>query len=246
MEFPDPLHRGRLIERYKRFLADVELDDGRVVTAHCANSGSMLSVREPGSEVWLSPARNPERKLRWTWELIRVGDGLVGINTNRPNALLAEAVEAGRVPELAGYATLRREVRYGTNSRIDLLLDDGPGPTCYVEVKNVTLRRDSAPFGDGLAEFPDAVTARGAKHLEELARMVDQGCRAVMFYLVQREDCARATVAADIDPAYAEGLGRAVAAGVEVLCYACRVATDGIVVASPVPFGIKGARDRGD
>ncbi len=153
MRFPDALIRGTLVRRYKRFLADVALDTGAAVTAHCANSGSMMGVAEPGSEVWLSPARNPERKLRYSWEMIRVGDGLVGIHTGHPNRIVEEAVRAGGIAELAGYDDVRREVRYGRNSRIDLLIETGQRPPCYVEIKSVTLRRD------GRAEFPDAVTA---------------------------------------------------------------------------------------
>ena len=223
-----------LVRRYKRFLADVELAGGEVVTAHCANPGSMLSVNTPGSEVWLSPARNPERKLRYTWELVRVGAGLVGINTAHPNRLVEEAIGAGAIAELGGYATLRREVKYGLGSRIDLLLEDGGRPDCYVEVKNVTMRRggdDAAP-----AEFPDSVTARGTKHLAELSRMVAEGHRAVMVYLVQREDSRRFAIAGDIDPAYAEALEDALAAGVEAVCYACRLSTAAIEVAAPIAF----------
>lgn len=235
MEFPDPLIKGTLLKRYKRFLADVELEGGEVVTAHCANSGSMESVKEPGSEVWLSPARNPDRKLRWTWELIRVGSTLVGINTSLPNHIVAEAIAAGRVPELAGYDRVRKEVKYGKNSRIDILLEKDGAPPCYVEVKNTTMRRDLA---GGPAEFPDAVTTRGAKHLIELADMVAQGHRAVMFYLVQREDTDRFTVAGDIDPHYAEGLEVARKAGVEVLCYHCRMSPQAIEVNSPLPLAL--------
>lgn len=231
MKFPAPLVPGRLVRRYKRFLADVKLGDGQVVVAHCANSGSMLGVDAPGSEVWLSPAANPDRKLRWTWELVRVGRHLVGINTAHPNALVAEAVAAGRIPGLEGYATLRREVKYGRNSRIDLLLEDPNRPPCYLEVKNVTLARRP-----GLAEFPDAVTARGAKHLEELSAMVAQGARAAMLYLVQRGDCDRFTPAADIDPTYAEALARARGRGVEAFCHSCEVSPEGIEVASSLPI----------
>jgi len=231
MKFPDPLVRGTLIKRYKRFLADIDLDGGKTVTAHCANSGSMLSVDAPGSEVWLSPARNPERKLRYTWELIRVGDGLVGINTSRPNHLVAEAVADGTIGELGGYSRLRREVRYGTNSRIDLLLEGSGRSPCFVEVKNVTMKRDGATA----VEFPDAVTARGTKHLKELTHVVEGGERAVMMYLVQREDGRELAFAEDIDPAYGAALREATAAGVEVLCYGCRLTTDEIRVAAPVP-----------
>jgi len=238
MKFPDSLIEGRLIKRYKRFMADVELvGSGQVVTAHCANSGSMLSVNEAGAEVWLSPARNPDRKLKYTWEMIRIGRSLVGINTALPNAIVADAIEAGRIPELNGYASLRREVKYGENSRIDLLLEkDGPGQggKCYVEVKNVTMRRD---LGKGSpVEFPDAVTTRGTKHLIELANMVRDGHRAVMLYLVQRADSPAFAIAADIDPDYAEGLRVAMKAGVEALCYGCKLNKHGISVAKPVPL----------
>jgi len=236
MKFPDPLIPGTLVKRYKRFLADVTLASGDVVTAHCANPGSMLSVNAPGSEVWLSPARNPERKLRYSWELIRIGETLVGINTGHPNALVEEAVRAGAIPELAGYGTIRREVKYGKNSRIDLLLEDGRRPKCYVEVKNVTMRRDLSPAG--AAEFPDAVTERGAKHLRELADMVKEGARAAMLFLAQRSDSRRFTIAADIDPTYAAGLKAAMAAGVEVLCYGCRLNPQGIRVDKPLELAL--------
>ncbi len=236
MKFPDPLIPGRLVKRYKRFLADVELADGTIVTAHCANSGSMLSVKEAGAEVWLSPARNPERKLRYTWELIKIGETFVGINTALPNAIVEEAIKAGKIPELSGYESLRREVKYGKNSRIDLLLEDPARPMCYVEVKNVTLKR-GLEKGDPV-EFPDSVTARGAKHLVELADMVGDGHRSVMLYLVQREDGETFTIAGDIDPEYKAGLDAAMAAGVEVLCYACTLDTLGIDVSRPLKLAL--------
>ena len=232
MRFPDPLIPGTLRRRYKRFLADVELQDGEVVTAHCANPGSMLGLAEPGSPVWLSPARNPARKLKYTWELVEVNGGLVGINTAHPNTIVAEAVADDQVPELSGYTELKREVRYGRNSRIDLLLGgDGRAP-CHVEVKNVHLKRG------GPAEFPDAVTARGTKHLGELADVVAEGGRAVMFYLVQRMDCERFTIARDIDPVYAAALEAALAAGVEALCYDCRISRDEIVLNRPLTLDL--------
>jgi len=223
MLFPAPLVRGRLIRRYKRFLADVALESGEVIVAHCANPGAMLGVAPPDAEVWLSASRNPLRKLAWSWELVRIGPGLVGINTSWPNPLAEEAILAGAIPELAGYARLTREVRYGRNSRIDLLLEAPERPICYVEVKNVHLSR-----GDGLAEFPDCVTARGAKHLVELADMVASGHRAVMLYVVQRDDCDRFRTAAEFDPAYHAGLKLVLAAGVEALVYGCAVTVDGI------------------
>jgi len=229
MKFETDLIKGKLIKRYKRFMADVELENGDVVTAHCANSGSMLSVQEAGSTVWLSPSNNPKRKLKYTWEIIEVDGHNVGINTSHPNKIVEEAILDGLVPELSGYATLRREVKYGQNSRIDILLEDNEKPTCYVEVKNVTLRR-----GDN-ADFPDAVTTRGAKHLRELGDMVEQGHRAVMFYLVQRPDCKVMDIARDIDPTYDAELKTAIKRGVEVICYQCRVETDEINVDSPLP-----------
>ncbi len=238
MLYPTPLIRGTLIKRYKRFLTDVTLEDGSVVIAHCANSGSMLSVNTPGAEVWLSPASNPDRKLRYTWELMRIGDTLVGINTSLPNGIVEEAVHAGAIPELAGYARARREVKYGRNSRIDLLLEDDHRPPCYVEVKNVTMRRN---LKDGPVEFPDAVTSRGAKHLEELIDMVKGGARAVMMYLVQRQDGSAFSIAGDIDPAYRDGLQQAMAGGVEVLCYACTVSPKAVTLARPVPLALDSA-----
>ena len=233
MKFPDPLIRGRLIKRYKRFLTDVELEDGTVVVAHCANSGSMESVKEPGAEVWLSPARNPDRKLKYTWELVRVGETLVGINTALPNLIVSEAIEAGQIPELVGYEALKREVKYGKNSRIDILLSDPIKGQCYVEVKNTTMRRDLAK---GPVEFPDAVTSRGTKHLVELADMVKDGHRAVMFYLVQREDSESFTTAGDIDPTYAETLQKAMQAGGEAICYTCRLSPTEITVDHAIPI----------
>ena len=229
MKFPDPLIRATLEQRYKRFMADVTLENGETVVAHCANSGSLLTAKEPGSEVWISPTRNPDRKLKYTWELIRCGRSLVGINTSHPNGLVADAIESGKITELAGFDTLRREVKYGKNSRIDILLENN-GKLTYVEVKNVTFSRQK-----GLAEFPDSVTVRGAKHLVELSDMVAEGHRAVMVYLVQRQDCKSLAIADDIDPVYAEALTNARAAGVEVLCYSCKMSTKEIKVDRSLP-----------
>ncbi|MGI9483142.1 MAG: DNA/RNA nuclease SfsA [Hyphomicrobiales bacterium] len=229
MKFPAPLVKGRLVHRYKRFLADVELATGEVVTAHCANPGAMLGLKEPGLVVWLSPAQNPARKLQWDWQLCRVEDfgipALVGINTSNPNKIVGEAIAEGKIPELAGYAHQRAEVKYGKNSRIDILLEDEDKPPCYVEIKNVHLLRQQ-----GLAEFPDSVTARGAKHLRELSDMVSAGNRAVMLYLVQRDDADRLQLAADIDPHYAESFDLAHAAGVEGLAYCCKLDIEGIEI----------------
>lgn len=236
MQFPSPLTRGTLIRRYKRFLADITLDTGEEIIAHCANPGSMMGLAEPGFEVWLSPNRNPKAKLDWRWELVRTGQGhLVCINTAHANRIAAEAIGAGAIPELAGYGSLRREVKYGRNSRIDILLEDDAQPPCYVEIKSVTLNRPDAAHPTA-AEFPDAVTRRGAKHLAELADMADSGARAVMLYLVQRNDCDHFRVATDIDPGYAAAVAEARARGVEALCYACDIAPEGIRIDRPLPL----------
>jgi len=234
VRFPNPLVRGTLIRRYKRFLSDIELN-GEAVTAHVANPGSMIGLTEPGAEVWLSPNTSPTAKLAWRWELVRVNGCLIGVSTAHPNRLAEEAITSGHIAELAGYAGCRREVRYGQNSRIDLLLEDESRPPCYVEVKNVNLRR-GLPGRETAAEFPDAVTKRGAKHLVELGDMVEAGARAVMLYIVQRGDCDHFRLAEDIDPAYAAGLATARKRGVETLCYACDVRLDGIDVAGPLPL----------
>ena len=195
----------------------------------------MLGLDAPDSRVWLSPADKPTRKLKYTWELIEAEGTLVGINTGHPNAIVAEAVASGRIPELAGYERQRREVRYGSNSRIDLLLERDEGSPCYLEVKNVHLKR-----GPEAAEFPDCVTARGAKHLHELAAMAQAGARAVMFYLVQRQDCSRFSLARDIDPGYEKAFREALGQGVEALCYDCEVRPDGIEIGRRLPLATQG------
>jgi sugar fermentation stimulation protein A len=232
MTFDAPLVPGTLIQRYKRFLADIQLEDGTVVTAHCANSGSMLGCAPAGAPVLLTRHDDPKRKLKYGWELVRIGGTWVGVNTARPNHLVKEAILAGRIPELCGYATLEMERQYGVSSRIDLLLSRPDGARCYVEVKNVTLVE-----GD-CALFPDSVTARGTKHLHELSAQVRLGDRAVMLFLVQRGDCVHFRPAADIDPVYATTLIEAAAAGVELLCYACDVGPEGISVAGPLPISL--------
>ncbi len=237
MRFTDKLTRATLIKRYKRFLADVELDNGDIVIAHCANSGAMTGCAESGWTVYLSPNRNPKAKLDWRWEMVDCGTSLIGINTSRPNHIVEEAILDGSIRELQGYATLKREVKYGKNSRIDILLNGGEkgDQLCYVEVKSVTLKIDDK------AAFPDAVTTRGTKHLNELIAMVEAGHRAVMVYLVQREDCVGFTPAAAIDPTYARTLQKAASAGVELICYSCRLTEDAIWVKAPLPISLKDA-----
>ena len=235
MKFPNPLIKGTLIKRYKRFLADVTLETGEEITAHCANPGSMLGLKDPGSTVWLSPATNPKRKLKYSWELIETNDfkkkTLVGINTSLPNKLAEEAILNGTIKELRDYQNLKREVKYGENSRIDILLDNPEinEQKCYVEIKNVHLLREK-----NLAEFPDSVTARGAKHLKELSDMVKQGHRAVMFYLIQRDDCTSFSLAEDIDKAYKDAFLKAIDTGVEAIAYKCKLTTTEIKVTKPV------------
>lgn len=235
MRFSSELIEGRLLRRYKRFLADVELASGEAVTAHCANPGSMLGLNDPGARVWLSRSTNPKRKLAYSWELIEVdlgaGPALVGINTGSPNGAVAAALQAGLIPQLTGYARLRREVAYGGNSRIDILLEDEAKPPCYVEIKNVHLMRSA-----GLAEFPDSVTARGAKHLKALSEMVDQGARAVMVYFVQRGDAQSFTLAHDLDPAYARAFHEAALSGVEALAVAAEVTLEGLALPRAIPL----------
>ncbi len=230
MKLPHPLLTGKLVKRYKRFLADIKLDDGREITAHCANPGSMLGVAQIGAPVWVHEHGNPKRKLAFSWELVEIGKTLIPINTTNPNKIALEAVDGGVIPELTGYADIRREVKYGTGSRIDLLLEGGRRKKpCFVEVKNVHLSRTSA-----LAEFPDSVTARGTKHLAELETVVASGSRAVLLFVVQRSDCRLFAPAADLDPAYAQALKSAISAGVEVLCYDCDVTTAEVVLRKPL------------
>jgi sugar fermentation stimulation protein A len=229
VRFSTALRKGKLIKRYKRFLADVTLDDGTLVTAHCPNTGSMESCYVEGSTVWLSPSDNPERKLKWTWEFTATEGGLIGINTSRPNEVVAEAVKDGKILELAGYASVRREVKYSKNSRIDLFLESPGKKNCYVEIKNTTLRR-----GDNVL-FPDAVTERGLKHLEDLSEMVREGHRAVMVFFVNRPDCERFSPASEIDPKYAAALKDAVKTGVEVLAIRAVSSPEGITTGNNIP-----------
>lgn len=232
MQFDTPLIPATLIRRYKRFLADCLLPDGREITAHVANPGSMLGMKEPGTKIWLEPNDDPKRKLNYAWRLIERPDGqFIGVDTGLPNKMLKAALMAGHVPGLGGYDLVRPEVKYGEASRIDFLLTGAGRPDTWVEVKSVTLSREPAR-----AEFPDSVTVRGAKHLRELEKIATSGDRAVMLYLVQRTDCQSMSLAADIDPAYAEAFARAAKAGVETLCFDCEISQAGVALGKPIRF----------
>jgi len=245
MRFSAPLIRATLIRRYKRFLADIVLPDGEQAVVHCPNPGSMMGLAAPGVTCWLSDHRGSARKLPFGWELVEfpgmtmgttpgsppgtiARPYFVGINTGLANGIVAEGLAAGRVPDLAGYGEVRREVKVGRESRLDFQLNDASRGSCFVEVKSVTLSRQP-----GLAEFPDARTARGARHLQELDELARQGHRAVLLFLVQRDDCHRMRIAGDIDPAYLAAL-KAVAPRVEVIAHACDIGPEGIELAAPV------------
>ncbi|MGH7888522.1 MAG: DNA/RNA nuclease SfsA [Candidatus Binatia bacterium] len=227
MRFKSRLIRGTLIQRYKRFLADVRLANGEIVTAHCTNTGSMMGCKEPGSAVYLSRSDNENRKLPYTWELIQIGRIWVGINTMHPNKLVPEAVAAGVITELSGYPTIRREVKVSAHSRLDLCLEGGNG-NCFVEVKNVTLAVN------GVAAFPDAVSERGTKHLKELMRFKRQGHRAAIVFVIQRGDCDSFRPADEIDAEYGRSLRRAIKTGVEVLPYRAKVTPKEIVLTNRI------------
>ncbi|MEM7424189.1 MAG: DNA/RNA nuclease SfsA, partial [Pseudomonadota bacterium] len=234
--FARPLVPGTLIRRYKRFLADVELPGGEIVTAHAANPGAMLGLNMPGLRVWLEPNDDPKRKLKYTWRLVELpAGGIAGIDTGVPNKLAAEALHRQQIPELAAYQSIRAEQKYGKNSRIDFLLTADGLPDAYLEIKNCHLMREP-----GLAEFPDCVTERGTKHLGELSAMVGLGHRALMLYVVQRDDCDRFDLARDLDPAYGAAYERARAAGVEVLVWRCTLSTQRIALDRALPLAMDG------
>jgi len=229
MQFGQTLQSGKLILRYKRFLADVEMDDGRLLTVHCSNSGSMSGCKEPGSQVLVSLADNPKRKYGHTLEMVRVGTTWVGINTARTNGLVAEAISSGVVAELVGIETIRPEIKVSEKSRLDFLLTRGE-EKIYVEVKNCSLALGRA------AMFPDAVTVRGAKHLAELLTLRRTGCRAAVFFCIQREDVDYFSPAEHIDPGYAQALREVAAQGVEVLAYGASLSPEAITIVRQLPI----------
>ncbi len=231
MRFAAPLEAAILIKRYKRFLADVRFADGRVLTVHCPNTGAMLSCSTPGSEVCLSRSSNPRRKYCYTLELVRQHGTWVGVNTGSANALVVEAIESGRVTELAGSTRIRQEIRTSPGCRLDLAVFHGLSPT-FVEIKSCTY------VEAGWAMFPDAVTSRGVKHLLELAELVRQGAKGAVLFLVQRSDATCFRPAAAIDPLYAQTLGEAHRAGVDILVYQTEISPDEIVVSRALPFSL--------
>ncbi len=232
MDFAAPLVPATLIRRYKRFLADCRLGDGSEVTAHCANPGSMMGLAAPGTRVWLEPNDDPKKKLDWGWRLVEHLDGhMTGVDTSLPNRMLKAALEAREVPALDSYDQVRAEVKYGEKSRIDFLLSAEGQPDAYVEVKSVTLCRHP-----GVAEFPDAKTERGARHMLELALMAKQGYRAAVFFLVQRTDASEVRIADDIDPRYAQAFLTAYGAGVEVIAHSCNISPKGVTLGPTLPF----------
>ncbi|EAQ03751.1 sugar fermentation stimulation protein A [Pseudooceanicola batsensis HTCC2597] len=233
MRFQTPLVPARLIRRYKRFLADIRLGDGTEATAHCANPGAMTGLADPGTRIWVEPNADPRKKLKFGWRLVDHENGhMTCVDTSVANRALKEALLAGDLAEFTAYPDIRPEQKYGSNSRIDFLLR-GPGRAdCYIEVKSVTLTRR-----EGLAEFPDSVTARGARHLRELAAMAAAGHRAVLLYLVQRTDAARVSVAADIDPVYAAAFDAARRAGVEAMAFSTRLSPEAVGVGPALPVG---------
>lgn len=223
MLFKSPLISGILIKRYKRFLADIKLDDGTELTVHCANPGAMMGITIPGSKVLLSKSDNPKRKLPLTWEMVEIDGVWIGVNTSNPNAIVYQALLNNQILALSGYKNIQPEVKYGKNSRIDFLLTDGPTQMCLVEVKNVHLIRS-----ENIAEFPDCVTARGAKHQQELLEQVQNGVRCVVLYVVQRGDAEFFKVANDLDKVYGQAALQAYKCGVEMLAYSCDMSNQGI------------------
>jgi len=229
MKYPQSLIPATLLRRYKRFLADMAMEDGSPITVHCANPGSMLSLAVAGRRCWLSHHAGTTRKLEYSWELEDAPTGCIGINTARANPVVAEALAAGAIPELAGWPVVRREVPDGDASRLDFHLSGGGSPDCWLEVKSVTMSRQP-----GLAEWPDAKSSRGARHLEALSRLAAGGAQATLLFLVQRPDCAAFRVAGDIDPAYAAAMTRVDRAKVRILAYDCAVSPQGIALRKPL------------
>jgi len=235
MQLPPSMTKVKLIKRYKRFLADVEFADGTIETAHCANTGSMSGLTDPGLPVWVWRSDNPNRKLSWSLELVELKSGLVGINTSRPNQLVAEALKNKKISPLKNYSNIQPEVKYGEKSRIDFLLSEPGLPKCYVEVKNVHYSTRA-----GLAQFPDSATSRGARHLDEMSKMCQQGHRAATIYVVQRTDCTEFSLCEENDPTYVAAFASAKKNGVESYVYSCAISPTELRLCSTLAF----SRDR--
>lgn len=221
---------GKLIKRYKRFLSDIELENGSIVTAHCPNPGAMTGLKEPGLKVWLQQQTNPKAKLKYRWELVEADDTIVGINTQRPNQIIHQALIGKELEPFKNYDSIKPEVKYGEKSRIDFLLEKKNSSNCYLEIKNVHLKRKTN------AEFPDSVTQRGTKHIKELVHMKELGHQAALLFLVQRNDCDTVSIAKDIDPTYHKTLNWAIEEGLDVYAYCCRVTTNGIMLDRQIRF----------
>ena len=229
MKFSNNLIKATFVKRYKRFFSDHILENGQLITAHCPNTGAMTGVAKEGITSWLSQSDDPKRKLKWTWELTQESNTIVGVNTHNPNKIIQEAINNQEIKELLNYKTLKREVKYGVNSKIDIFLQDEHKEDCYVEIKNVHLSRKK-----GIAEFPDGITSRGTKHLKELANVAQNGDRAVMLYLIQRNDCNYFKIAEDIDVKYSKAFINAINAGVEVICIDTILSTTGINIGKKI------------
>lgn len=232
MRFDEPLIEGTLIRRYKRFFADVKLNNGEEVTVHCANSGSLMSCSDPGSKVLLSPHVDPRKKLKHQLEIVYAGKTPVGIHTGRPSSVIVEALGHAKIAELSGYATLRRQVKYGRDNHIDIYLEGNGLRPCYIEVKNVTLAHED------IAYFPDALTEKGIRELADLVTIVREGNRAMVIFVAQRADVEWFRPADHIDPEYAQAFRDAVARGVEATCYRSKITRKGIEIDKRLPIDL--------
>ena len=234
MKFQKKLIKAKFLKRYKRFFSEHVLEDNTTVIAHCPNPGAMTGIAIAGVTSWLSIQENPKRKLKWTWELVNINNNLIGINTHNPNNIVAEAIKDNKIKEVLGYKTLSREAKYGQNSKIDILLEYENKEDCYLEVKNVHLSRYKE-----IAEFPDSVTERGKKHLIELSNVVLSGKRAILLFLIQRNDTKLFKIAKDIDPKYFVEFEKALSVGLEVICLSCNITPEEINIGPRVKLSVE-------
>ena len=227
MQFKTNLIKGKLLKRYKRFLADIILEDGTEVIAHCPNPGSMMGLATSGTTVWLEPNNDPKKKLKFGWRLVEYNNHMICVDTTIANIVIKEALEKKEIPELS-YQDFKSEVKYSENSRIDFLLNS-PSQQTYLEIKSVTLMREK-----GLAEFPDSITKRGSKHLEDLSKMVKSGHKSVLLFLCMRGDVDRLRIAADLDSLYDTKIKAALESGIRLICYDTRVTRFGVRLGKPI------------